>query len=530
MGTSEKSVDHENVLWYHKKTKILGGEKVKLAEIFGSGMVIQRDRPIPVWGCAHEGSQVTVNLGEEQAETVAVQGKWRVTLPPQRAQTGLTMTVTGEGETLTLENVAVGDVFLAGGQSNMEFHMRYDGQLEEERPHCADPLIRFFDCPEVSYEGQREDFDYSQMGFWRPCDGENLEYYSAVGYYFAKALRQAQDIPVGIVGCIWGGTVACAWMDEKQVKRHGQEWLDEYLAGLDKLPADYEAAFRVNPMNARGTPFSNPFGEKFMPPPGVSREEQLALMSLFPAQEYFGSIGPCHQNRPGRLYEYMLKPLAPFAVKGVLWYQGESDETHAEIYDGVLSDMIDCWRELWGEELPFFLVQLAPFGAWLASTGEKFPLLRAQQEKVARSKEKVWMVSSSDAGNEWDIHPKYKRPIGERLALAVREHLYGEPLDSAAPVGVSARRVGETVKVKFAHAGEGLHLEGEAVNGLTLLGEGGEVTGYTCRVEDDCLVLEGAQLAQGAVQVQFACTAYYQVNLYNSMGLPAIPFVLDVIE
>lgn len=152
-------------------------------------------------------------------------GKWEVILPPLQAAESAEMVISGENSRICLKDVAVGEVWVAGGQSNMEFYMRYEKHMEEEKTVCTNPRIRMFDIPEVSYDGQAEDFDYSQMGFWRKADRENLEYFSAAAYYFAKELENKLKVPIGIIGCNWGGTSASVWMSPESAKEFAKPWV-----------------------------------------------------------------------------------------------------------------------------------------------------------------------------------------------------------------------------------------------------------------------------------------------------------------
>lgn len=232
----------------------------------------------------------------------------------------------GKTETITFSQVAVGEVWVAGGQSNMEFHMRYEKHLTEALKVCVNPRVRFFDVPEVSYGGQDEEFDYSRMGIWRKADPENLEYFSAVGYYFERELERVLDVPVGIIGCNWGGTRSCAWMSVESVERAGKPWMQMYEDRIAEMDMDeYWETQHGNPMNHRGDPFADPFEETVLPRT-LSTEELTDFFQKMPAgtEEYRECMLPC--EIPGSLYEHMLKTVAPYGIRGFLWYQGESDD------------------------------------------------------------------------------------------------------------------------------------------------------------------------------------------------------------
>ncbi len=500
--------------------------------IFGNGMVLQRQKEIAVWGTAEAGTEVTVTLSdareeaageaglqkieefsretgfekvEGSSEEAAVQnaeeasrevllrkseleagrkrygtgqahtradgqGVWRVTLPAGEAGRGLWMKVEAGREQLVYSDISIGEVWIAGGQSNMEYLLKYDADKELELARDANPDIRFFDYPEVSYEGQIEEFPEPDYGFWRQAEARQLPWFSAIGYYFARILYRKLDVPIGIVGCNWGGTPACAWQDTEGLRgTEGEAWLIDYakatadldmeaywrkvkenLAQMKKTQNQVEQAEELEQIRevgqARETELDREAGQLEMAAvwervmyPGLSRGEQLQMMQQMEkmtadtADKIDGEAAKIDmmklqpQNRPGGLYQTMLQKVAPFTARGVIWYQGESDETHAEAYATVFGRMIADWRALWQEELPFLFVQLAPFGQWLGGTGVEYPELRKQQERVSQEVAHTWMASIGDAGMLDDIHPKHKRPVGERLAELALGHVYERP-------------------------------------------------------------------------------------------------------
>ena len=507
---------------------------LKAADIFQSNMVLQRDKPLPVWGTAQPGTAVSISIQGQHAECVAdSEGNWQATLPPLHNSEDETLAISANAEQLQMHHIAVGEVWIAGGQSNMEFYMRYEKHLNAVKPECANPHIRFYDVPELAFEGQKDQFDYSRMGIWRTASPDDIEYFSAVGYYFQRALEQDLRIPVGIVGCNWGGTVSASWMNPETVRKAGPVWMEVHEAFTARTPwEDYLAEQRANPLNDRGNPFADPFNELVMPrTPGP---EELA--ALFASAEEAGmrpdpnTIHVMPHLLPGALYQYMLKEIAPFSVRGVLWYQGESDDEmhHADLYAPMLTGLISDWRELWKDDaLPFLLVQLPGYERWMQNENDRFDLIRAAQEQVSKEVPNTWLCSISDSGEQFDIHPKNKLPAGERLALLARGHIYREDILCDAPAVSHAERKGGTVTLAFDHANGGLVLKGDNISALHVSSADKQLP-YRAEVTGSSVILHLDDAVSEAIQIDFAKDKFYLVNLYNQAGIPAIPFSIKI--
>jgi sialate O-acetylesterase len=503
--------------------------QLRPARIFGDGMVLQRHKPIRIWGTGVAGSSVAVALGVNTATTVVDQnGSWSLTLPEREADMNLTLELTDGTSTVTLSDVAVGEVWIAGGQSNMEFQLEFDTGRDEVFAGPMNPHIRFFDVPEISYARQEAEYDYSSFGFWRPCTPRDLRYVSAVGYYFAAELQKTLGVPIGIVGCNWGGTPASAWTDPILLRDSpGAVWIDDYEAGLREFDPDHEAElFRSHQMNDRTDPFADPVLYRMMRR-GFTREEEEDFLGTVHDRILF-TVGIHHPNRPGGLFTTMVQQIASYAARGVIWYQGESDAPHADVYAHVLNTVIESWREAWHDpELTFLITQLAPFGANLFGDGDEFPTLRSQQATVAATTPRVWMASSSDAGMKHDIHPKHKKPIGTRLALLARGHVYGEDILCDAPAIDRAERSDDGIRIHFRYA-DGLHNDEHPLPLTVHDSTEQQILPESVLVGPDILELLGAFPPRAVVS--FAATGFYYVGLRNAAGIPALPFHIQVDE
>ena len=523
---------------------------LKLDRIFSDGMILQREKTVRIWGTAEPGQTVEVALQGQTVTTVAgADGNWRCTLGPLHASEGEELSVRAGAEALTLTDVAVGEVFIAGGQSNMEYWMRYDRDVEDVRPTCTNPRIRFYDQPKCSYPGQLDDFDFSQVGIWRKATPQDLDRFSAVGYYFARALESALHVPVGIVGCNYGGTVSSAWMtaehaaevDPEQVaafqqKLKGHTYKELLAAGKlnaaknDKgyttWPAWNEFFLPRTPTMDEIKAFMAAEAAKASEPADVGGLEVAGANDAANAQVDPALLTPT-KEAPGSLFTYMVLPIAGFTARGVLWYQGESDDEFDGAqwrYTDALRAIMADWREAWDDsELPFLVVQLPGFGSWMGLGANDYVTIRACQQQAADTDPHAWLCSIGDVGDEWDIHPKVKRPVGERLTLLALRHLYGKDVLADAPRATAATREGGRITVTFDNVGEGLTTEGDSINALEVL-VAGESVPFKARAIADRLEIELTDAPAAEVRIHYAQTNWYCINLYNSARVPALPF------
>lgn len=519
---------------------------IKPALIFQDHMVLQRDKKIPIWGIADSHSQITVSMqGKTAYATADTDGNWQVTCGPFCTSFEEKLTITSTEGALTLCDIQVGEVWLAGGQSNMEFHMRYDADVKAEKEICTNNNIRFFDYPEVSYVGQIDEADYgANYGFWRKAVPDQLERFSAVAYYFAKDIQQKYSIPVGIIGCNWGGSPACAWMSREAIAvGGGQIWLDEYDTAIKDLDLSaYDEMFKNDPMGWRVDQLANPI-EDILMIGGTEEDINAKFMALgitpasLDSSAFVPVVGPKASRRPAGLFESMLKPIVPYGIRGVIWYQGETDgDTHPEVYQALFPALIQDWRKLWNEELPFLFVQIAPLDNWGISNGAPYVEVRAAQQHTADTVPGTGMAVITDVGMKFDIHPKKKQPVGHRLALLAEGKVYGDDVLCEAPAlsGISVQ-AGQLI-LTFKHTGDGLYLadtapygqrlDGQKLGGLQVFQNGQELDASSlyARAEGNQVVVFGENICAGVpTQVKLAETGWYQVNLYNSADIPARP-------
>ncbi|QUL53453.1 hypothetical protein KDC22_24125 [Paenibacillus tritici] len=503
-------------------------QKLVLSPVFSDHMILQRRKPIRIWGYCNVDDKIRVKLGAKEVVAIIEQGCWTANLPPMEATANAELIVlSSSGEQIRVRDVAIGEVWIAGGQSNMEFRLKYDAEADKVLTVANHTDIRYFETPKVSFDDEIDE-DINPFGKWRTCSPVNAADFSAVAYYFALRLFENLQIPVGIITCTWSGTSAAAWLSEEYLNRDTglNIYLQEYQEAIKDLNLEeYERQVKLcrqlyllpsivaalDRMNA-----------------GTATEDIYTTLAPLLGSPYIKQLGPKHYNRPNGLYHTMVKEIAGYTAQGVIWYQGEADAPKAFLYDKLFTALIECWRETWEDELPFLFVQLAPFRD-VESNGEGFPYIRDQQEKVSKNVQKTYMASIMDMGMEFDVHPKRKRPVGERLALLALGKVYGQNIFCEAPEVDQVMKEGNCIRITFHHAGERLVVHGDKLNGLQVIA-GQRPVQYTTEVKGNNLfiILNKQVTDLETINIRFACSDYEEVNLYNSANLPAKPFKITI--
>ncbi|MEX1307523.1 MAG: sialate O-acetylesterase, partial [Eubacteriales bacterium] len=478
-----------------------------------------------------DGNEVTVSINGISERTISVNGRWLVTLPPMDTAISCQMIIASQSEEIVLSNVAIGEVWIAAGQSNMDFPLKYDSDASDVAPYYENQNIRFYDCPKITYPGQEKTEDFSNSGIWRISEPQCTPDFSAVGFYFAKKLYEKYQVPIGIISCHMGGTSASTWMDEKYLADDEdlKVYIDEYQNALKTLDMDaYEKAYQEvkdlykNPefeLVINGL-FATTFYTKQHMEHAYIESVRKALADL---------VGPKYINRPAGLYQTMVKPIIGYTVRGTIWYQGETDDKKAALYGKLFSSVIRCWREAWQDDFPFIFVQLAPFDIWMRDTGVNYPQVREQQERVSKNVPNAHMISIMDQGMAYDIHPKQKKPVGERLALMAMGKVYGEDILCEPPEFENMLRDDSKIVIDFKNAGEGLVLKGDSISGLQVFVENQEIKKFEAFILNNRLYIYCKKfIFAKVVEVRYLWKGYTKANVFNSAGLPAKPFKVSL--
>ena len=400
---------------------------MKLAEIFSNGMVLQREKELVFWGENDRPRDITVQIsGIEITSEQIDPGMFEIHIPPQKTSWGEIIEFVESGSVVArLENVKFGEVWLAGGQSNMELCITYDEEYKRLKKAKLSDRIFFYEAPKryapmAPIEGQ---------GHWYPCNQATLDQWAAVPYYFANKLsEEIPDCPIGIVSCNMGGSNLLCWLPKELIQEDDllRPFFDAYIEHCSKLDmSSYEKQFRETQAK-QNSGIMGLFGKLYMKGkfPGwvlekLWKEKQEPMVSQ---QTY----GPWDNCRPCGLYDTMLRPLFGFAFRGVIWYQGESEakSDRALLYTHTMQHLVACWRKDFSSEFPFITVVLPKFEKDILDNGVLFPEIRRQQRELPQHIPGVYTVEAYESGVPYNIHSPKKRPIGEALARECVQRIY----------------------------------------------------------------------------------------------------------
>lgn len=476
---------------------------VTLPKLFTDNLVLQRKAPVRIFGKAEPGEKVTVRIqGKESSAITGENGKWLATLKPLEAGGPFTLTIQGKN-TITLNNVLVGEVWLCSGQSNMEWAMRSSFQPQAVIDASTNPQIRLFQVKNVRSDTPMEDVEAA----WQECKPETVAGFSAVAYYFARDLQKSLNVPIGLIQSDWGGTPAESWTRESVITGSGmlKDIVGNYQSALtryEQAQADYEKA--AEQAQAEGKP------------------------------------APRRPNKPWKyaeLYNGMIAPLVNYTIKGAIWYQGESNTGRALQYQTLFPTMIQNWRQDFGiPDFPFLLVQLAPFGNG-TSPATQYAELREAQYYATKMLKNVGMAVITDVGEERDIHPKKKEPVGARLALLAERIAYGKKVNAFSPTFKEMQAAGNRAIVKFENVGNGLAARGGMISeqevpagkllGFTIAGPDGKFFPAEAEIMGKDTVTVYAAEVPNPFAVRYGFANFVIGNLFSKDGLPASPFRTD---
>jgi sialate O-acetylesterase len=463
--------------------------------------VLQRNRPIHIWGWDSPGTAVDIAFRKQHVTTKADDlGAWSAYLHPESAGGPDTLSVHGTTQ-ITLEDILVGDVWFASGQSNMEIPLRgFPGSAviknaQQEIAGATQPNIRL-----LHFDTKASDYPLNdEPATWTTCTPETATNFSAIAYLFGREIAAREHIPIGLIDSTWGGTPIASWIS------------------LDALAADSS----LMPVFAARARFASQ--QTDMPAIEALEKQQAADAKAQGKPELQHPWHPFESSwEPSFLFNGMIAPAAPYTIAGFLWYQGEADSDPRQtppLYRRLFSTMIYDWRARWNEgELPFLYVQISSF----YSPHESWGAVRDQQRQTL-SVVNTAMAVSLDVGEHDNVHPPDKQTVAARLALAARSMVYGEHVAYAGPLLRSVVPVDGGLRVSFDHA-DGLHAKGgNTLRGFEVAGPDGHFQPADAVIEGDTVLVHTSGPAS-PLELHYAWSSYTDANLYNAADLPASTF------
>ncbi len=495
------------------------GAEIKLPAVFGDHMVVQQDKPVIVWGWAVPQETISVRFGGQEAQALAgADGRWQVSLPPVKAGVGpLEMKVRGtKSPEIVLTDILVGEVWLCSGQSNMEWWLASVYSPAPELLRADQPKIRLLNVPKKTSAVPEKDVDAK----WAICTPKSAAQFSAVGYYYGLELLKNLNVPIGLIESAWGGTNIEPWTPPAGFAAVPEA--APYLAAAEKQAAEYRQA--LGPVL--------PAWEAWV------RDARKAVAAGTPVPAKPAEpVNPFDSPQtPTALYNGMIHPLVPFAIRGAIWYQGENNRNDCLGYEKKMEAMIRGWRQVWKEgDFPFYYVQLAPYAYPFnreSPDGDvpdfyRLPYIWEAQTNILRMPN-TGMAVVTDIADLNDIHPKNKKDVAFRLALWARAFTYGEKdVVYSGPLFKSMSVEGGRARISFDHVGGGLMAtDGWPLKWFEIAGEDHIFYKATAEIDGNTVVVQSPKVA-APKSVRFAWFQTAVPNLANKEGLPASPFRTD---
>ncbi len=483
---------------------------VKLPAIIGDNMALQRAIDVPIWGWADPGEKVTVTLGtQSKSATADGDGKWMVRLDSMKEGGPVTMTVSGKN-TITVENILIGEVWVCSGQSNMGFTVNRAIDGEKEVAAANYPEIRLFSVPLLGTQEPQ----YDCNGKWVVCSPETVGNFTAVGYFFGREIYNNIKVPVGLINTSWGGSSCEAW-----VRRDVLEADPAYTS----LLADFENRCAEFDPEAAKAAF-----EKQRASWKVRAEKAKADGQPAPQAPRAPQDPRTGQHRPANLYNGMILPILPYAIRGAIWYQGESNAGRAYEYRHLFPKMINNWRQDWKQgDFPFYFVQLANYMQVRPEPGDSVWAELREAQTMTLSLPNTGQAVIIDIGEADDIHPRNKQDVGKRLALWALAKDYGQDLVYSSPMYKSMEKDGSKIVLSFDHVGGGLIAKGgESLKGFSIAGDDKKFVWADAKIDGDKVVVTSPAVAE-PVAVRYAWGDNPICNLFSKADLPASPFRTD---
>jgi sialate O-acetylesterase len=487
----------------------LANAELKLPAMFTDHAVLQRDMPVPVWGWAKPGAEVTVAIGGQTEKAKADdKGNWRVTLKPLQVGDPLKLIVESGSDRLEVSDILVGEVWLCSGQSNMEWPMTQVVDTDLEIAAADHPQIRIVDVKGPGTQESVKDFKDK----WKVCSPDTVREFSAVAYFFGRELQDQLDVPIGLIDDSWGGSACEAWIRRELME--GKPEYDQLIKKWDDLIANFD--------EAKWKAETREWNKKAQEARDAGKPQ--------PPNRPLADNPKRGNHTPGNLYHGRVEPIIPYAIRGVIWYQGESNANRGYQYRDMFPLMIKSWREDWNQgDFPFYWVQLADFMAEQADPGDSaWAELREAQTMTQDKLPNTGQAVIIDLGEAADIHPRKKLEVGRRLARIALARDYGKKVEYQSPRYESMAKVDGKIVLKFKNVGEGLRsMDSKDLQGFAIAGEDKKWHWAEAKITKPNEIEVSSKEVSNPVAVRYAWADNPVCNVYSKSLLPLTPFRTD---
>ncbi|WP_413431119.1 sialate O-acetylesterase [Crateriforma spongiae] len=488
-------------------TTVSASAEISVCSLFTDHMVVQRDKPVRVWGWTDAGAEVTASLGGHDAKaTAGSDGRFEMELAALPAGGPHELVIQSGNDAKTISDVLVGEVWICSGQSNMAWAVQSANDADLESLSANYPQIRLISVPQVGTQEPQKDFN----GQWSVCSPSTVKDFSAVGYFFGRQLHQTLDVPIGLIDNAWGGSAAEAWISRQRLEKAGE--YEDLLNHWDEMARNYDFAKMKKAYEERRQAWID--GGRKGNAPRAPRDAMSG------------------NHRPANIYNGVLKPTIGYSIRGAIWYQGESNSSRAYQYRNLFPLMIQSWRDEWGQgDFPFYWVQLADFRAEVDQPAESdWAELREAQTMTMDKLSNTGQAVIIDLGEASDIHPKNKQDVAKRLARWALAKDYGIDVPYQSPRFDSVEFDGDKAIVKFSHTGRGLDtFDVREMIGFTIAGDDKNFVHAEAKLmpgTKDTVVVSSPEVSD-PVAVRYAWADNPICNVQSADGLPLTPFRSD---
>ncbi|MFT6809364.1 MAG: sialate O-acetylesterase [Saprospiraceae bacterium] len=482
--------------------------QINMPSIFGDHMVLQQKQDNPVWGWANSGEKIAVSIdGQRHTTTADAKGNWRVQLKPIVVGGPYKLHIEGENAQFYFEDVMVGEVWICSGQSNMEWPIQRTNSAELAMLTANHPNIRLISVPRVGTQEAQNDFE----GEWTTASSESIKDFSAIGYFFGRRLSDALDVPIGLIDNAWGGSAAEAWVKREVLEE--DERFDEFMDSWTETERTFDYEKELEKWKEKVAEWeSKPKAERSWRQPNRPRNILTG------------------NNRPANIYNGVLHPTIGFGIKGVIWYQGESNARRAYQYRDLFPLMIKHWREEWQQgDFPFYYVQLADVQEESDEPGDSnWAELREAQTMTMDRLKNVGEAVIIDLGEGRDIHPRNKNTVADRLARWALAKDYKKEIQYRGPTYQSMEVMGSKIIIKFNNTGQGLYsFDTQEPQGFTIAGTNQKFVNAQAKMVDENTMEVWSDDINAPASVRYAWAQNPICNMYSRDGLPMTPFRTD---